>query len=175
MHHKRWQKYGDVHTTHRVAEDALSRFERCVVKEREARAPGLDPCWIWVGAVDAASGYGVMYDGSRRRKVGAHRWAFGHFVALAPPGMHVHHRCEQKSCVNPAHLELLTPGEHFKRHGPRGWLARGPKTQCNHGHAMVGDNVYVNSQGARLCRTCQRARDKRRRERRRAGSVLSRP
>lgn len=33
-----------------------------------------------------------------------------------PKGYHVHHRCEDKRCVNLEHLELLTHGEHSTLH-----------------------------------------------------------
>lgn len=33
-----------------------------------------------------------------------------------PEGLHVHHTCKTKACVNPAHLEILSQDEHYKHH-----------------------------------------------------------
>lgn len=35
---------------------------------------------------------------------------------------------------------------------------RGDRRMCLRGHALSGDNVYVNGRGFRSCRTCERAR-----------------
>jgi hypothetical protein len=37
-------------------------------------------------------------------------------MATIPRGHHIHHTCRVCSCVNPAHLELLTLAEHNQLH-----------------------------------------------------------
>lgn len=69
-------------------------------------------CWNW-GAATFSNGYGVM---SRDGHATAHRWMYEREVGPIPEGMHVHHRCENKRCVNPEHLELMTPEEHGRLH-----------------------------------------------------------
>ena len=43
----------------------------------------------------------------------AHRAAWEDAHGPIPPGMHLHHVCKNKACVNVEHLRVLTPQEHF--------------------------------------------------------------
>lgn len=77
--------------------------------------------------------------------------------------MDVHHECNQPLCVNPEHLKLLTKKENvLLSSGLAAQNAR--KVICIRGHALSGDNVYINPKGARKCRACGafREREKRR-------------
>lgn len=65
-------------------------------------------CWVWRGRVNR-DGYGL-----RSRKKGtrlAHRISYEQRVGVIPPGMHLHHTCRNRRCINPAHLSLVTPSE----------------------------------------------------------------
>lgn len=73
-------------------------------------------CLLWTGPPDSA-GYGCL--GVTSRKIArVHRLAYQLLHGPIPKGSHVHHRCGQKLCVNPGHLELLSHSEHSKRHPP---------------------------------------------------------
>lgn len=72
------------------------------------------PCLIWLGSVDK-HGYGKVSRGVG--KVKAHREAFEVAFGAIPVGHDVHHRCEVKLCVEPTHLQALTPEEHGQLHG----------------------------------------------------------
>lgn len=68
-------------------------------------------CWIWIGA--KTNGYGAFNDGSRI--VRAHRWAYEALVGELDPSLHIDHLCRNPSCVNPDHLEPVTPRENTMR------------------------------------------------------------
>lgn len=67
-----------------------------------------DGCWIWQWAV-GSSGYGVHNGQS------AHRYMYEKHVRPIPAGLWIDHLCCTKLCVNPAHLEPVTPAENQRR------------------------------------------------------------
>lgn len=76
-------------------------------------------CWLWLGYVDP-QGYGRCQIERLKRPAGtarAHRvgWAHLHGTRLHP-SVDLHHRCENKRCVNPDHLEALARGAHQRLH-----------------------------------------------------------
>lgn len=70
-------------------------------------------CWLWSGARNDG-GYGV-HGGA-----GAHRVVYEILVGPIPQGRHLHHKCQVPRCVNPDHLEPVTPAEHGQRHRGKG-------------------------------------------------------
>lgn len=122
----------------------------------ECGAPG--ECWPWTGALK--DGYGRLSIGGRGGRIlRAPRLAYEILVGPIPHGREVHHSCENKACVNPGHLELVTRREHMGRH-PEGLMAqKAAQTHCLQGHPLEGVNVYLH-RGRRLCRECKRGRDR---------------
>jgi hypothetical protein len=86
------------------------RFLRNVGYETE------DGCWPWTGA-RGVDGYGVMIIDKVPTR--AHRVALRIVGTQIPVGHHTHHECENKRCVNPAHLRVLPAGEHHRLHNAR--------------------------------------------------------
>lgn len=106
-------------------------------------------CWIWTGATQA-KGYGTIENGGRRGLL-VHRVAYDLWVSPIPDGAQVHHECRTKSCVNPAHLRALTPGEHARQHAAE-------RTSCPSGHAWDETNTSLTTKGHRRCKACARER-----------------
>ena len=82
-------------------------------------------CWVWKGGVSNA-GYGLC--GSVDRKTeSAHRVSFKAFVGEIPKGKVIAHICDNKLCVNPAHLFLATHAENSADMVAKNRSARGEK------------------------------------------------
>lgn len=69
-------------------------------------------CWEWTAAL--AKGYGRFIAPDERRWL-AHRWCWEYLVGPIPEGLVLDHLCENKRCVNPDHLEVVTQGENSRR------------------------------------------------------------
>lgn len=141
-----------------------------------------DACWPWRGMIDRNTGYGKTSVKSRPElHGGAHRAVYQILVGPIPAGLDLDHLCHNadtscpggptclhRRCVNPRHLEPASRQVNRKRGRTSGMpdLNRA-KTHCPKGHPYSGDNliVRIKPQGwqARICRTCERARHKRRR------------
>lgn len=121
-----------------------------------------DECWIWTGSKDK-KGYG-SFRVAKDKCNKAHIFSWVLHFGLVPKGLHVDHKCENESCVNPFHLQLLTNEKNNeKSSSPSAENKR--KTHCHRGHPFEGDNLYVEPNGRRVCLTCKGARETERRKR----------
>lgn len=116
-------------------------------------------CWLWRGArTKRAEGMGY---GQFRRQGGAqwtaHRVAWDLVGREIPDGLVLDHLCRVRLCVNPDHLEAVTPYENFCR-GEAVSARSLRQTHCKRGHPLSGNNVRVESSGRRRCLTCKRGR-----------------
>lgn len=88
------------------AESTVYRRERYVIDP-------ITGCWNWA-LKGRKVGYGI--DCVNGKAKSAHRASYERYFGSIPPKMHVHHKCENPACVNPEHLELVTPRKHVHIH-----------------------------------------------------------
>ena len=130
----------------------------------ERSKPALNGCRLWTRAV-GRSGYGVGWDGTRR--LSAHRMAWEGAFGPIPAGVMVCHRCDEKRCVEPAHLFVGTGFDNARDAALKGLFRQQQKLVCPRGHAYTDGNTRWNTAKGRapfrVCRLCSAAHDKKRR------------
>jgi hypothetical protein len=79
-------------------------------------------CRVWTGGRATQGRYGIL--GHAGKIMLAHRLAFAAFFGELPEGslkhesqsVEIHHRCHDRLCLNPHHLEAITRKQHNERH-----------------------------------------------------------
>lgn len=131
-----------------------------------ARSVRNGDCLVWGGA-QTQSGYGSMLTRPNGWVESTHVLSMFVFNGIAvPSSMTVNHRCENKLCVEPKHLQQASVREN-NLYSHSLIAVNASKTHCTEGHPYEGDNLRMSSRGQRICVTCHR-RWRRESEQRRA-------
>lgn len=121
-----------------------------------SKRPDLGRCWIWKGR-KTSDGYALIKTGGRRGGVTlAHQVPWIALHGPKPKGMQLDHLCQIRHCVNPAHLECVTPKVNNQRSAsPSANNYR--KTHCKNGHEFTKENTHLCANGQRACKICRAA------------------
>lgn len=124
-------------------------------------APQDDGCWYWVGY--KCKGYGRI--SISNREMYAHQLSYLLFVDSAAKfsvTSHTDHLCNNKACVNPEHLRLVSARCNILR-GTGASAINHAKTKCVNGHPFDSENTRWTyskrdgGRGVRVCKTCVNA------------------
>lgn len=115
-------------------------------------------CWNWTASTIKGYGqFGIRING-KSVNLRAHRLSCRLHYGSVPGDRDIHHKCENKLCVRPDHLEPVTELEHLSELTPT-FLAyvNKRKTHCPCGLPLSGDNLIAYSSKHpewRRCRAC---------------------
>jgi hypothetical protein len=141
---------------------AFKKINRLTMAEIQDRIAITGECWNWTGKPYQNSGYcRVKVSGQTMM---AHRAVYEALVGPIPDGLQLDHLCRNRRCVNPTHLEPVTAKVNQAR-GTSPASLNAAKTHCSRGHELVGANVFVRKDGRRRCQVCERAHQKRLKQR----------
>jgi hypothetical protein len=103
---------------------------------------GPDECWNWTAAVNKY-GYGHFGFSAAVGMIRAHRYAFELTNGEIPHGAIVRHRCDNRLCVNPAHLELGTAADNVADMMARGRQRNRPLKGAENGSAKLSPETVL--------------------------------
>lgn len=116
-------------------------------------------CWLWTGS-KMHKGYG-QFSPTSTQNIRAHKFSYLAYRGKIEDGLHLDHLCRRRECVNPYHLEPVSPRENLRRSPIAPAQINSLKTHCPSGHEYSGANLKIRANGSRDCLLCARAESER--------------
>ena len=138
-----------------TSKESLREFPQDFLARYWSKVEKTDACWVWKGT-KTARGYGVI--GLKQKQYKAHKVAVILSGRSYPDKAVTDHLCRNTSCVNPAHLEVVTNAENVLRGISFGAINKA-KTHCLHGHPFSEYGVFTSRKNGckwRYCKECMR-------------------
>lgn len=119
--------------------------------------PELGPCWETGLRPINKDGYvGVKLPGTKGRSFSIHRLSFVIAGGVLDPELEIMHKCNNRGCYNPKHLEQ---GTHYENMQAMDYGSRPPRnllSECKNGHPLTEGNIMYSKGGTvRRCRKCR--------------------
>lgn len=112
-------------------------------------------CWEWIAGKDK-DGYGIFK--LDKKVIKAYKYSYELYNGKISHNLEMDHICENRKCVNPAHLQAVSHQENCKH--SQNYCRN--KTHCPLGHEYTQENTYYkiikNKYKVRNCRECKRTR-----------------
>lgn len=123
------------------------RFAAAFLRRFWDRVQKTKSCWNWMGCT-TSSGYGMVQCRSiSQQPLLCHRVAWSITNGPIPGDLHVLHKCDNPSCVNPAHLFLGTQCDNNRDRDRKGRTASG---DSNGARTKPERNPFVRNHGSGL-------------------------
>jgi len=125
----------------------IERFMQKVIKG--------DGCWLWTASLRGKTGYGAFKISGK--VMDAHRLSYMIHKGEIPEGMLVCHTCDNRQCVNPAHLWLGSYRDNWMDA-----INKGRATHPTNEHLRKHPSISAYRKGCRCdeCRDVKRAYDR---------------
>jgi len=109
-------------------------------------------CWLWTGHTIGTERWGRYGAWSQHGENMAHRAVYVMLRGAIARGLELDHLCKVKLCVNPDHMEPVTPSVNRGRCGHI--IAARASLCCRKGHLWSEQVPLIDRNGYRKCATC---------------------